>query len=99
MLTTQIIQMILLCYTMEGIKPADVAMLISTENGATVFRCMAPQQHNATRAVGVKQRLERKFDNDHAAEVMVQPGQFACDGGATVQAMHTVVVHYFAKHS
>ena len=97
-MNNSIIQLILLCYNLEGIKASDVAMLISTENGATVFRCMAPQQHNAARARAIKQRLERRLDDEHAAEVHVQPGQIACDGGATVQAMHTVVVHYFAAH-
>lgn len=90
-----IIQLILQCYMMEGIKASDVAMLITTEGGATVFRCMAPQQHNSYRAVGVKQRLERKLDDAHAAEVCVQPGTVFGEGKS--QVMHTVVVHYFSK--
>lgn len=90
-----IIQLILLCYKLEGIKAADVAMLVTKEGGATVFRCMAPQQHNASRAAGVKQRLERRFAEDHAAEVCVQPGQVISEDAT--QAMHTVVVHYFSQ--
>jgi len=90
-----IIQLIFLCYAAEGIKAADVAMFVTKEGGADVFRCMAPQQHNATRAVGVKQRLERKLDDHHAAEVCVQPGAVYAEG--RTQTMHTVVVHYFSK--
>lgn len=91
-----IVQLILLAYTLEGIKSRDVAILISREGGATVFRCMAPQQHNANRAVGIKQRVERQVNGDeHAVECEVQPGQVYHEGA--VQAMHTVVVHYFSK--
>lgn len=90
-----IIQIILLAFKMEGIRAEHVAMLITKEAGATVFRCMSPQQHNATRAVGVKQRLERNLCDTHAAECEVQPGQVYAEGVS--QTMHSVVVHYFSK--
>jgi hypothetical protein len=90
-----VIQIILLAYKMEGIKASDVAVLVTKESGATVFRCMSPQQHNAYRAVGIKQRLERNLCASPDAECEVQPGTVYADG--QTQTMHTVVVHYFAK--
>lgn len=96
-----LIQLILLCYKMEGIKVSDVAMLITKEGGADVLRCMAPQQHNVGRAVWVKQRLERMLDAERDdglhAEVSVHPGRVYADGVS--QSMYTVVVQHFPKGS
>ena len=86
-----ILHLIRLAYSMEGIKAKDVAFLVSKE-GATVFRCMAPQQHNAQRALNIARRVERQLGNEHAADVDVVASQAVCDGVA--QTMHMVVVQY-----
>ena len=92
-----ILQLILQAYAMEGIKAADVAMLVTRENYATVYRCMSPQQHHAARAQGVKKRLQRWLVGESSADCEVQPGQVITE--ACTETMHTLVVHYHHRQA
>lgn len=84
-----IIQLLLLAYTMEGIKADDVVLMVSKENGCSVLRCLAPQQHQAKRATDVKKRMERQLGS-YRADVHVQPERVF--QGTESHAMYTVVV-------
>jgi len=58
--------LILLAYAKEGIKSADVAMIVYREHNHRVFHCMAPQQHNAERTQSIRRRLAHDLGVDTA---------------------------------
>ena len=85
----QIIKLILLAYRLEGIWPRDVAIITSRGAGLDVFQCMAPQQHNAARAGGIKSRVAALLV-DYPADVIIRPTNIITASGS--ERMHQVVV-------